>query len=87
MNAAWRIRNARDAIEAGMLQSADAFIAARNRLAIRLGGQASAQTALEGLLESSLLSRNQSDGFAHVRFERVYHGMATHLQITDLLRT
>ena len=54
LNAAWRIRNARDAIEAGMLQSADAFIAARNRLAIRLGGQASAQTALEGLLESSL---------------------------------
>ena len=54
LNAAWRIRNARDAIEAGMLQSADAFIAARNRLAIRLGGQASAQTVLEGLLESSL---------------------------------
>ena len=54
LNAAWRIRNARDAIEAGMLQSADEFIAARNRLAIRLGGQQSAQTVLEGLLESSL---------------------------------
>lgn len=54
LNAAWRIRNARDAIEAGMLQSADAFISARNRLAIRLGGQQSAQTVLEGLLESSL---------------------------------
>ena len=54
LNAAWRIRNARDAIEAGMLQSADEFIAARNRLAIRLGGQQSAQTVLQGLLESSL---------------------------------
>tara|TARA_Y100000589_G_scaffold271512_1_gene264225 strand:- start:16789 stop:21762 length:4974 start_codon:yes stop_codon:yes gene_type:complete len=54
LNSAWRIRNARDAIEAGMLQSADDFIAARNRLAIRLGGQQSAQTVLEGLLESSL---------------------------------
>ncbi|MDP6866321.1 MAG: UvrD-helicase domain-containing protein [Candidatus Poseidoniaceae archaeon] len=54
LNAAWRIRNARDAIEAGMLQSADEFIGARNRLAIRLGGQQSAQTVLEGLLESSL---------------------------------
>lgn len=54
LNSAWRIRNARDAIEAGMLQSADEFIAARNRLAIRLGGQQSAQTVLEGLLESSL---------------------------------
>ena len=54
LNAAWRIRNGRDAIEAGMLESADEFIAARNRLAIRLGGQQSAQTVLEGLLESSL---------------------------------
>ena len=54
LNAAWRIRNGRDAIEAGMLDSADEFIAARNRLAIRLGGQQSAQTVLEGLLESSL---------------------------------
>ena len=54
LNAAWRIRNARDAIEAGMLQSVDEFIAARNRLAIRLGGQQSAQTVLQGLLESSL---------------------------------
>ena len=54
LNAAWRIRNPRDAIEAGMLQSADDFIAARNRLAIRLGGQQSAQTVLQGLLESSL---------------------------------
>ena len=54
LNSAWRIRNARDAIEAGMLQSADEFIAARNRLAIRLGGQQSAQTVLQGLLESSL---------------------------------
>ena len=54
LNSAWRIRNPRDAIEAGMLQSADDFIAARNRLAIRLGGQQSAQTVLEGLLESSL---------------------------------
>jgi ATP-dependent exoDNAse (exonuclease V) beta subunit len=54
LNAAWRIRNARDAIEAGMLQSSDEFIAARDRLAIRLGGQMSAQTVLLGLLESSL---------------------------------
>ena len=54
LNAAWRIRNARDAIEAGLVQSADEFIAARNRLAIRLGGQQSAQTVLQGLLESSL---------------------------------
>ena len=54
LNAAWRIRNASDAIEAGMLESADEFISARNRLAIRLGGQQSAQIVLEGLLESSL---------------------------------
>ena len=54
LNAAWRIRNGRDAIEAGMLQPSDAFIEARNRLAIRLGGQSSAQTVLLGLLESSL---------------------------------
>ena len=54
LNSAWRIRNSQDAIEAGMYQSADEFISARNRLAIRLGGQQSAQTVLAGLLESSL---------------------------------
>ena len=54
LNAAWRIRNARDGFEAGLTQSCEEFIQARNRLAIRLGGQSSAQTVLTGLLESSL---------------------------------
>ena len=54
LNAAWRIRNARDGFEAGLTQSCEEFIEARNRLAIRLGGQSSAQTVLTGLLESSL---------------------------------
>ncbi|RPG78161.1 MAG: hypothetical protein CBC77_004755, partial [Euryarchaeota archaeon TMED117] len=54
LNAAWRIRNARDGFEAGLTKSCEEFIEARNRLAIRLGGQSSAQTVLTGLLESSL---------------------------------
>ena len=86
LNSAWRIRDSQDAIEAGMYQSADEFISARNRLAIRLGGQQSAQTVLAGLLESSLLLRNQDVVFVHVLSVRTYLGMAILLQITVWLK-
>ena len=54
INSAWRIRTKHDAIEAGVLGDRQAFIDARNNLAILLGGQRNAEVVLSGLLNTSL---------------------------------
>ena len=54
LQSAWRIRTISDALEAGVRGNVDAFISARNRLAILLGGQERAAVVLSGMLGKSL---------------------------------
>ena len=54
IRSAWRIRTSTDAREAGIRGDVNEFIAARNRLAILVGGQARAEVILTGMLNTSL---------------------------------
>jgi len=54
IHSAWRIRTIDDAREAGVRGDISEFIAARNRLAILLGGQSRAEVILTGMLNTSL---------------------------------
>ena len=54
IRSAWRIRTPNDAREAGVRGDVNQFIAARNRLAILVGGQARAEVILTGMLNTSL---------------------------------
>lgn len=54
LHTAWRIRSEYDAREAGITVGESEFIAARNRLAILLGGQKKAEVVFKGLLWKSL---------------------------------
>ena len=54
IHSAWRIRTINDAREAGIKGDIGGFIAARNRLAILVGGQSRAEVILTGLLNTSL---------------------------------
>ena len=54
LHTAWRIRSEYDAREAGINVGESEFIAARNRLAILLGGQKKAEVVFKGLLWKSL---------------------------------
>tara|TARA_B100001564_G_scaffold309186_1_gene280111 strand:+ start:42 stop:5015 length:4974 start_codon:yes stop_codon:yes gene_type:complete len=54
IRSAWRIRTPNDAREAGVRGDTSEFIAARNRLAILVGGQARAEVILTGMLNTSL---------------------------------
>ena len=54
LHTAWRIRSEYDAREAGIIVGESEFIAARNRLAILLGGQKKAEVVFKGLLWKSL---------------------------------
>ena len=54
IRSAWRIRTSNDAREAGVRGDVNEFIAARNRLAILVGGQARAEVILTGMLNTSL---------------------------------
>ena len=54
LHTAWRIRYESDAQEAGIFVGAEEFIAARNRLAVLLGGQQKAEVVFKGLLWKSL---------------------------------
>ena len=71
LHSAWRIRTIDDAHEAGVRGNIGAFIEARNRLAVLLGGQEHSAVVLSGMLGKSLfveeayhamLSRSQSIG-------------------------
>lgn len=72
LQSAWRIRTISDALEAGVRGNVDAFISARNRLAILLGGQERAAVVLSGMLGKSLfveeahhamIARAESNGY------------------------
>ena len=54
IRSAWRIRTPSDAREAGVRGDVSEFIAARNRLAVLVGGQARAEVILTGMLNTSL---------------------------------
>ena len=54
LHTAWRIRSEYDAREAGITVGESEFIAARNRLAVLLGGQQKAEVVFKGLLWKSL---------------------------------
>ena len=54
LHTAWRIRSEYDAREAGITVGQSEFIAARNRLAVLLGGQQKAEVVFKGLLWKSL---------------------------------
>ncbi len=54
LHTAWRIRYESDAQEAGIFVGAEEFIAARNRLAVLLGGQKKAEVVFNGMLWKSL---------------------------------
>ena len=54
LHSAWRIRTIDDAYEAGVRGNIGAFIEARNRLAILLGGQERSAVVLSGMLGKSL---------------------------------
>ena len=54
LHTAWRIRSEYDAQEAGITCRESEFIAARNRLAVLLGGQKKAEVVFKGLLWKSL---------------------------------
>jgi ATP-dependent exoDNAse (exonuclease V) beta subunit len=54
LHAVWRIRSTDDAREAGVLNHHQEFLAARDRLVARLGGQDHAEVVLNGLLDRSL---------------------------------
>jgi len=73
LHSAWRIRTINDAHEAGVRGNIGAFIEARNRLAVLLGGQEHSAVVLSGMLGKSLfveeayramLARAQSIGSA-----------------------
>ena len=73
LHSAWRIRTINDAHEAGVRGNIGAFIEARNRLAVLLGGQQHSAVVLSGMLGKSLfveeahramLTRAQSIGSA-----------------------
>ncbi len=72
LQSAWRIRTISDALEAGVRGNVGAFISARNRLAILLGGQERAAVVLSGMLGKSLfveeahhamVARAESNGY------------------------
>ena len=72
LHSAWRIRTLDDAHEAGVRGNIGAFIEARNRLAVLLGGQDRSAVVLRGMLGKSLfveeanqamLSRAQTLGY------------------------
>ena len=54
LHSAWRIRTIDDAYEAGVRGNIGAFIEARNRLAVLLGGQERSAVVLSGMLGKSL---------------------------------
>lgn len=60
LHTAWRIRSEYDAREAGITVGESEFIAARNRLAVLLGGQQKAEVVFKGLLWKSLFVEESS---------------------------
>ena len=51
---AWRLQKGIDAVEVGMSGDIEEFLAARDRLSIRLGGQSASSTVIRGLMKRSL---------------------------------
>ena len=51
---AWRLQRGIDGIEVGMSGDIEAFLAARDRLSVRLGGQKSSTVVVRGMLKRSL---------------------------------
>tara|TARA_B110000902_G_scaffold70538_1_gene83600 strand:+ start:7559 stop:12511 length:4953 start_codon:yes stop_codon:yes gene_type:complete len=68
LHSAWRIRTINDAHEAGVRGNIGAFIEARNRLAVLLGGQEHSAVVLSGMLGKSLF------------VEEAYHAMLARAQ-------
>ncbi len=65
LHTAWRIRSESDAREAGINVGESEFIAARNRLAILLGGQKKAEVVFKGLLWKSLFVEESRRSLMH----------------------
>ena len=65
LHTAWRIRYESDAHEAGITVGESEFIAARNRLAILLGGQKKAEVVFKGLLWKSLFVEESRRSLMH----------------------
>ncbi len=70
---AWRLQRGIDAIEVGMRGDIEKFLESRDRLSIRLGGQAASSTVIRGLLKRSLFveeaARNLGKKGSNVRAE------------------
>jgi ATP-dependent exoDNAse (exonuclease V) beta subunit len=56
----WRLQRGVQAIEAGMSGDIEAFLLARDRLSIRLGGQSASATVVRGMLKKSLFVEEAS---------------------------
>ena len=65
LHTAWRIRSEYDAREAGITVGQSEFIAARNRLAVLLGGQQKAEIVFKGLLWKSLFVEESRRSLLH----------------------
>ena len=54
LSSIWRMRHVDDALEAGLLENPIEFLEARDRLTVRLGGQANAAIVIQGLMSKSM---------------------------------
>ena len=54
LSSIWRMRHVDDALEAGLLENPVEFLEARDRLTVRLGGQANAEIVIQGLMSKSM---------------------------------
>ena len=54
LSSVWRLRHVEDALNAGLLENPEEFLGARDRLAVRLGGQSNAEVVIKGLMAKSM---------------------------------
>jgi ATP-dependent exoDNAse (exonuclease V) beta subunit len=54
LSSVWRLRHVDDALNAGLLENPQEFLGARDRLAVRLGGQSNAEVVIQGLMSKSM---------------------------------
>jgi len=79
---AWRLQRGMDGIEAGMSGDIEAFLEARDRLAVRLGGQRSSSVVVRGMLKRSLFVEE-----AQRRLRRRAEGREVTVEILEELFT
>jgi len=74
---AWRLQKGIDAVEVGMSGNIEAFLEARDRLSVRLGGQNASSTVIRGLMKRSLFveeaARSMGDKGRNILVEDLDH--------------